>query len=546
VNAWIKNKSGVYVILALAIMGVAAYLRINQLGDQILIDDEWHAIHALLRLDYAGIFLSFGHADHSIPFTLLFKFLSETVGLSEWRMRIWPLLGGLATVAVIPALCRPWLRASEAWLLATLLAISPILIHFSRYVRPYALTVPLTFVAMIALWRWWHDSNRRWAVIFVPTAVLAGWMHPLTLLFTGGALLWFGLVALKDLLRHSDMTGLMKIVPVGLMTVAFSSALVLPPLLADPHSMAAKTGVDHLRWDTVVWAWELVTGTAHWGMASLMLALAAVGLAVALKRDRSFVSYWFFITALAALVLNLLNPAWFFHALVPVRYLSVALPMVLALIAIGFVTTLRWLNQFNPAYISGGVTAVALVLWLAGLIASGPLLVTYGQLNQFAGAARYHHDYDFEQNAYVQALEQIEVPDIYNTMANESGEWVLIEAPWSFESHSTPLVYFQREHQMPIKIGMMTGLCADQFYGEFPYQDANRRWRFKNFVHLADLPNAWTDQNRFVVLNTQSPYPDIPLPDDIQGCVEHFSETWGPPWYEDKQRVIYRLPAEPE
>ena len=529
--------------MGVAIGCVAIYLRVNQLGQQILIDDEWHAIHALLRLDYLGIFLSFGHADHSIPFTLLFKFLSETVGLSEWWMRIWPLLGGLATVAVIPTLLRPWLRNSEAWLLAALLAISPILIHFSRYVRPYALTLPLTFVAMLALWRWWHESNHRWAVVFVPTAVIAGWMHPLTLLFTGGALLWFGLVALKDLVRHSDMTGLMKVVPVGLLTVAFSSALVLPPLLADPHSMAAKTGVDHLRWDTVVWAWELIAGTAHWGMASLMLVLAGVGLVVALGRDKSFVAYWVFITALAAVVLNLLNPAWVFHALVPVRYLSVAIPMVLALIAIGFVTTLRWLNQFNPPAISVSVTAVALVLWLAGLVASGPLLVTYGQLNQFAGAARYHHDYNFERNAYVQQLENVEVPDIYDTMANAPGEWVLIEAPWSFESHSTPLVYFQREHQMPIKIGMMTGLCADRFFGEFPYSPTDRRWLFDNFVHLADLPSALNEVNRFVVLNTASVYAGIPLPENIQGCVDHFAEQWGEPWHQDDQRVIYRLPA---
>lgn len=550
--AWIEKHTGWSALAAIAIAGVAGYFRLTQLGQQILIDDEWHAIHALLRLDYQQIFLSFGHADHSIPFTLLFKWLAETIGLSEWWMRVWPLLGGLATVALVPVLLRPWLRGAEPWLVAVLLAISPILIHFSRYVRPYALTVPLTFAAVIALWRWWHEGDRRWAVVFVPSAVLAGWMHPLTLLFTGGALLWFGLVALKDLLKHRDMAGLIKVVPVGLITVALSSVLVLPPLLADPHSMAAKTGIDELQWETVVWAWELVVGTAHWGMASLMVVLALVGWVVALRRDAWFVGYWFFITALAAVVLSLLNPAWVHHALVPVRYLSVAIPMVFALIAMGFVATLTWLNQFNPRYVSVSVTAVALALWLAGLVASGPLLVTYGQLNQFAGAARYHHDYDFGRNAYVLKLEQIELPPIYETMAETPGEWVLIESPWSFESHITPLVHFQRIHQMPIVIGMMTGLCVERFYGEFPHNDPHRRWLFKNFVHLADLPQALSDRNRFVVLNTQSVYPDIPLPGElvgqmpggIQGCVDHFANVWGEPWYQDEYRVIYRLPAE--
>lgn len=542
--AWIQNKLGASAVVAIAIASVACFLRLTQLGQQVLIDDEWHALHALMRLDYWGIFLSFGHADHSIPLTLLFKFLAETIGLSEWRMRIWPLLGGVTTVALVPMMLRPWLKNYEPWLVAILIAISPILIHFSRYVRPYALTIPLTFAAVVALWRWWHDGNRRWGFVFVPTAVIAGWMHPLTLLFTGSALLWFGLVALKDLLRHSDMTGLMKVVPLALLTVALSSVLVLPPMLADPHSLAAKAGVNELEWPTVVWAWELVVGTSHWGMAFLMLVLAMVGLGVAFRRDGWFVSYWLFITTLAAVVVSLLNPAWVHHALVPVRYLSVAIPMIFVLIAVGVVATLTWVNQFNPKYVSISVTGVALALWLSGLVASGPLHVTYGQLNQFAGAARYHHDYDYEQNPYVLKLEHIDLPPIYQTMAQAPGEWVLIEAPWSFESHSTSLVHFQRRHQMPIKIGMMTGLCAQTFYGELPYNDTKRRWLFENFVHLADLPSALADHNRFVVLNTQSPYPDVPLPGDINGCVEQFAKTWGTPWHQDDYRIIYRLPAE--
>lgn len=529
--------------MAAAVLGVAAFWRMTQLGQQILIDDEWHALHALIRLDHWQIFLSFGHADHSIPLTLLFKTLAETVGLGEWSMRLWPLLAGLVTVGLVPALLRPWLRGHEPWLVATLLALSPILIHFSRQVRPFALTIPLTFLAVVALWQWWHQGHRRWGFVFVPAAVLAGWLHPLTLLFSGGGLLWFGAVALKDLLRYRDMTGLIKVVPVGLATVALSSALVLPPMLADPHALSAKFGVNELTWPTIVWAWELMVGTAHWGMASLMLALAGVGFVGLCRRDGWFVAYWVFITALAITALSVLAPMWVNHALVPVRYLSVLMPMIIALVAIGFVTTLEWLNRFNPKVLSVALTTVALSLWLAGLVASGPLLVTYGQLNQFAGAARYHHDYDFERNAYVEALETIPVPEVYQTMADAPGEWVLIEAPWSFESHQSPLLHFQREHQMPVKIGMMSGLCAKQFFGEVPHNDPKRRWRLNNFVHLADLPEALNDVNRFVVLNTQSVYPDIAMPDQIHGCVDYFANQWGAPWHQDEHRVIYRLPA---
>jgi hypothetical protein len=39
---------------------------------QIVLDDEWHAIHKLSS-SYSNIFRSFGYADHSIPLTILYR-----------------------------------------------------------------------------------------------------------------------------------------------------------------------------------------------------------------------------------------------------------------------------------------------------------------------------------------------------------------------------------------------------------------------------------------------------------------------------------------
>ena len=45
-------------------------LRAWQLDIQILIDDEWHAIHKLLRSGPLDIATHLGYADYSIPLTL--------------------------------------------------------------------------------------------------------------------------------------------------------------------------------------------------------------------------------------------------------------------------------------------------------------------------------------------------------------------------------------------------------------------------------------------------------------------------------------------
>ena len=62
---------------------VGAALRAYQLPGQILVDDEWHALHKAIHSSYAEILTSFGAADHAIPITLYYKLATDTVGLSE-------------------------------------------------------------------------------------------------------------------------------------------------------------------------------------------------------------------------------------------------------------------------------------------------------------------------------------------------------------------------------------------------------------------------------------------------------------------------------
>src|SRR6266567_2143853 len=101
------------VSLALAIGG-GVWLRLDQLGSQLLLDDEWHAVYRVVHDTPAAVFLDFGHSDSSIPLTLLYLFESRVFGLSEVGMR-WPLVAaGIATLVLfpgyrarrVPALCR--------------------------------------------------------------------------------------------------------------------------------------------------------------------------------------------------------------------------------------------------------------------------------------------------------------------------------------------------------------------------------------------------------------------------------------------------------
>jgi len=525
-------------MLALA---AGVWLRMSQLGHQILLDDEWHALHMLMQADYRAIFLSFGYADHSIPLTLLFKLLSETIGLSEWRMRAVPLLFGLLSLVVLPYLLKPWLDRRALLVLTALLALSPLMIHFARYVRPYSITILLGFLAVIALWRWWHDRDRRWLLAFVPATVLAAWLHPLTLLFTGGALSWFGWIALYRWWRARDPGDLSRLIPVGLASAIPTALLVLPPLLSNPAAMTGKTGVHALQFETALRAWELIAGTASWWVAGPLLVFALVGAAVMWRTDRGFLLYWIYLTVVSLVTIALLNPAWVHHALVPVRYLSVALPMVLALIALGMVSGFERISASWPGSARIGLNTAGPVVILCALVVTGPLPRIHGQLNQFTNSLNYQFDYDFHRNPFVQASRQAPMPEIYRTMAAEPGDWLLIEGPWHFEAHFSPLWDWQRQHGMPLRIGMVSEFCAPWTPGELRVLEG-KRLRFSQFVPMSDLPWALADHDRFVVFHRKPPMTwEIRELPPLDACHEILLERLGEPWYEDDRRTIFRL-----
>ena len=159
------------VVAALA----AAWLRLQQLGAQIVIDDEWHALHKLLRADLLDILTHLDYADYSIPITVYFRLMRDTIGVSEWSMHLPMLVAGLALVVVAPWLVRSWTSLAVRATWVVLLAISPFLVYVSRTARPYAFTALTGTIALVAFERWWRGTTHRraWAAAYVGATSVA-------------------------------------------------------------------------------------------------------------------------------------------------------------------------------------------------------------------------------------------------------------------------------------------------------------------------------------------------------------------------------------
>src|SRR5690242_18829008 len=140
------NRAVLYwnaLLVAAFVTGMAH--RAWQIDIQILIDDEWHAIHKLLRATPLDILTHIGYADYSIPLTLYYQWLYRTVGLSEWSMHAPALVAGVALLLMGPRMLARWIPLPTRAVWLALVAISPLLVYHSKVARPYALTSLLTF-----------------------------------------------------------------------------------------------------------------------------------------------------------------------------------------------------------------------------------------------------------------------------------------------------------------------------------------------------------------------------------------------------------------
>ncbi|HFD10913.1 MAG TPA: hypothetical protein ENJ32_00355, partial [Crenotrichaceae bacterium] len=331
------------VLFFLVIFGIGLFVRLDQFLLQILIDDEWHAVHQLLHSTPANIATSFGHADYSIPLTLLYWFEAEQFGLSELLMR-WPMmLAGILTLIVFPLYVFRQFSQHEAILFGSVIALSPLLVIYSRTARPYAITLFLVYLSVWAFYRFYDNADTekpgqrlRYALLYCVSAAMAVWLHLIAGFFVVAP---FILEASRLIIKPtvSVKRNLLALLSIGLPALALIWLLILPPLVNSLHALTVKAGSDLPSIDSLTGALYLWIGTRSGMLVIACCFLGLIGFPRVIKQSVISINILlgFVLTVLLILVSQ---PAWVQHPLTLARYLLPILPLLLLSIACGLYT----------------------------------------------------------------------------------------------------------------------------------------------------------------------------------------------------------------
>jgi hypothetical protein len=392
-----------------AALAAGVVLRFWNLADQVLGGDELHAVRAALSQPLRALLTTYQLADSCIPLTALDRWLLDRgVALDERLLRLPVLASGLVALAVLPLLaCRRLPRA--AWtFFGALVAISPLLVLYSRIARSYMPATLLGFVAVMAFDRWWTPAGAdapgtggagdareapgaAGAIAYVVPAALAIWFHlgtaPIVvapLLFAAAELgltaapggrgrgwPWRRLAALGAAAAELAAGCALFLVP------AWPSLARLIEAKRQPQQVPAATWWGVLQLQAGARAGQRLPALLFW-------AMALAGLAALLRRRPRMGIYLLALVLAQLLGILLLSPLGLARLQVLDRYLLPALPVVLLWVAAGLALP-WWPRQGRLGRAGQRLAAAGLVLvWLS----AGP----FGDLDFLASSFMHHND----------------------------------------------------------------------------------------------------------------------------------------------------------
>ncbi|MFH2000150.1 MAG: glycosyltransferase family 39 protein [Planctomycetota bacterium] len=555
-----RRGSSVPLLWLLLITAAALALRIRYIGSQIISGDELHLLVVITTRTFTEIPGTVTGFDYSIPLALFFRALSDFLPLTEIMLRTPMLVCGCLSPALAALLARRFVSSRLAIALACVMAVHPLFIFYSRFVRPYAICLALLLLVLWSADRWATERRHRWLAAAALLSALACWFQPI-------ALITVGLIFLGVLVREAWMprsrpgTGeAVKGRPLALI-VSGISALALTLLLFAPalgelvkRMVMDKVGVGNLTREII-----LTHATALVGMSGtipmvcfFLFVICGSALLAMRLRSRSLLLLLPLFGQPA--VILLLRPSLIDLPLVLARYQLYVLPIA-CLAACVFMAEVglrirQGVIRVLPGFISSRHAGPAIAVLLAALwILVGPYFSIYTHDNAYAHHylfQTFRHETDPFWQAARGHASLVPLHPYYSTIyAARDSIPVVIEWPPPMDFTKMTYHVAQAFHTCALKIAGMPG---EPWWSD-------QRLALRNVVDLTNPEFLPDMEPGTVVLLHKNPSEETawfalgrsthaaPKPQHVRAYDEifrHVSSLLGPPIFEDRFLVAFR------
>jgi len=231
------SKSGKWFwVFFLASSMAGVFLRLYLISDQVILDDEWHALNFSIHHSVGYLLTHFSYAGANIiPLNAYVRMLLVSLGWSELFLFLPSIVAGIACLLLFPLVLRKKFSDRVAAVFSFLLAISPLIIFYSRACRPYSIYTFLGFLSLWILYAWCLNGGKKFGILYVIAGVLCIYFHFVGIIFVFVPL---GCAVIAKLMEKSPRQQLPpireKILPnlAQFVSAGFAILLILTVLLA--------------------------------------------------------------------------------------------------------------------------------------------------------------------------------------------------------------------------------------------------------------------------------------------------------------------------
>lgn len=526
---------------------VGLILRVYQLDSQIICSDEWHLIYDIRSFSWWYNITHFHSADSCVPLTIFAHVLQSTVGVNEFGLRFLPFLSGAFIIFLGYGLVKRVFNKRIALIFTALIVISPLLIYYSRYVRPYSIVALLSFIAVFAFYEWIKTGKRSYAGIYIITSVFAVYFHLFALpIVVSPLLVSFALLFLEQ--RNKDKKYILKMPSLGKLLIVgigvlFGIALWLIPLLSSVKAIVDKMGKDHFLPDTFFKTVALFSGSGDHLIIAFFVVFFIYG-AICLYRENIFL----FLTILTMIFLFSLSvmttmPIWIKGCIVLARYGISLLLFFLLPVAIGlhdFGVRILIKSRFQP----GKIMFLAGIGLFVILFLKGPIPNFYYYPNSLTNWTFFQYDY-CKRILHKEGIKRSEL-QFYNSLSSQSQVHAIVEYPYSLDM-LLPYCSYQYLHRKRVLIG-------EDHKEKLAFLKKNIH--LSNYVDIED-PDSWRARASYLVIHSHvvskfegmmcmitGNFKQEIFSDRYEGPMRNFllrlSKIYGQPVYQDDYIVVFK------
>jgi len=475
------NKDRVFYLWLFGALLIGAYLRLVGIGSQIVWADEWWPLKIATRYPFSYIFSHYHISDNCIPLTVLYRIFLKTIGLNDVTFRLPQLVTGIAAVAVFPLLLKDACGKIAAIIFSYLIALSPLLIFFSRHARPYSIIVFLGFISIIAFYRWIRTKDRRYAALYAVTAVLTPYFHPYGISVIIVPVIYILCTATFQKL-FSTLKGGRLLPPdrdmvIVMLSVTAGTGIWFLPTIGSLQTTFSHVGDGHILPYSIWRSIKLFSGTGNKWVLIVLFSLASYGYARMFKRNKYFCGYVSVLFLTHACIMLLTRWRNIQFALVLTRHSSMLIPLYLLFISVALQdiirkATIRFARKDAlKLFLAGSlITAFLLLLFI-----QGPIPYIYSFPNNFTNHVEIQSNYAASP-LIDKRIEEKHIPDFYITLQKQKEITAVLEVPYQFHWKYCPYHTYQRVHRKNVMVGYT------EAYKLLDHDGVH----FNNFINIGD------------------------------------------------------------